>query len=217
MARGDRSRGLGSPFCREAGGRCGIQGSRSYRAVEVVNFRTPLFIAVIVWLLFMSVTNTHPDTRADLAFIRSSRDEQGPKGNSDKFRLDLKDRTDELEMAGLTALRLYQVLLSSQDGPRCTSATSTDPPYPSDALNACALNTGLGALIITAMKHEYYLEAALLFLYPFRRYYPAVKACRGEKSSLKWDAGRMGRRFLSTPYQLPRCLKRGLACLDNSL
>jgi len=42
---------------------------------------------------------------------------------------------------------------------------------PWDALNAFALNAGLGTLIFTAMKHEYYLEAALLFLYPFRRYY----------------------------------------------
>jgi tetratricopeptide (TPR) repeat protein len=42
---------------------------------------------------------------------------------------------------------------------------------PWDALNAFALNTGLATLIFTAMKHEYYLEAALLFVYPFRRYY----------------------------------------------
>jgi len=42
---------------------------------------------------------------------------------------------------------------------------------PWDALNAFALNAGLGTIIFTAMKNEYYLEAALLFLYPFRRYY----------------------------------------------
>lgn len=42
---------------------------------------------------------------------------------------------------------------------------------PWDALNAFALNAGLATLIFTAMKHEYYLEAALLFVYPFRRYY----------------------------------------------
>ena len=42
---------------------------------------------------------------------------------------------------------------------------------PRDALNAFALNAGLATLIFTAMKHEYYLEAALLFVYPFRRYY----------------------------------------------
>jgi hypothetical protein len=42
---------------------------------------------------------------------------------------------------------------------------------PWDALNAFALNAGLATLIFTAMRHEYYLEAALLFVYPFRRYY----------------------------------------------
>jgi len=33
--------------------------------------------------------------------------------------LDLSESTNELEMAGLALLRLYQVVLSSQDGPRC--------------------------------------------------------------------------------------------------
>ena len=33
--------------------------------------------------------------------------------------MDLSESTGELEMAGLVLLRLYQVVLSSQDGPRC--------------------------------------------------------------------------------------------------
>jgi putative membrane protein insertion efficiency factor len=65
------------------------------------------------------VTTTRPDTLDDLAFIRNSRAKQKLEEDSDKSRLDLKNRTNELEMAGLTALRLYQVVLSSQDGPRC--------------------------------------------------------------------------------------------------
>ena len=42
---------------------------------------------------------------------------------------------------------------------------------PWDALNAFVLNAGIATLIYSAMKHEYYLEAALLFIYPFKRYY----------------------------------------------
>jgi putative membrane protein insertion efficiency factor len=74
---------------------------------------------MVAALFFVSATNTRPDTRDDLAFIRNSRAEHDPKGNSEKSRLDLKNRTNELEMVGLTVLRLYQVVLSSQDGPRC--------------------------------------------------------------------------------------------------
>lgn len=85
----------------------------------MVNFKSSLIITMVVSLLFVSVTTSHPDTLDDLAFIRNSRAEHALEEDSDKSRLDLKNRTNELEMAGLTALRLYQVVLSSQDGPRC--------------------------------------------------------------------------------------------------
>jgi putative membrane protein insertion efficiency factor len=85
----------------------------------MVNFKSPLMITMVVSLLFVSVTTTRPDTLDDLAFIRNRRAKQKLEEDSDKSRLDLKNRTNELEMAGLTALRLYQVVLSSQDGPRC--------------------------------------------------------------------------------------------------
>jgi hypothetical protein len=42
---------------------------------------------------------------------------------------------------------------------------------PWDALNALAVNAGLATLIFAAVRQEWYLEGALLFLYPFRRYY----------------------------------------------
>ena len=42
---------------------------------------------------------------------------------------------------------------------------------PWDALNAFVVNTGLVTLIFAAVKQEWYLEGALLFLYPLRRYY----------------------------------------------
>ena len=42
---------------------------------------------------------------------------------------------------------------------------------PWDALNAFVVNAGLAALIFVAVKYEWYVEGALLFLYPLRRYY----------------------------------------------
>jgi hypothetical protein len=42
---------------------------------------------------------------------------------------------------------------------------------PWDALNAFAVNAGVVALIFAAFRQEWYLEGALLFVYPFRRYY----------------------------------------------
>jgi len=42
---------------------------------------------------------------------------------------------------------------------------------PWDALNALAVNAGLVTLICAAVKQEWYLEGAFLFLYPLRRYY----------------------------------------------
>ena len=79
----------------------------------MVNFKNPLLITMVVWFLFVSVTTTRPDARDDLAFIRNNRAGDELEANSDKSRLDLKNRTNELEMAGLAALRLYQVVLSS--------------------------------------------------------------------------------------------------------
>lgn len=84
----------------------------------MVNFKSPLIIAMVMTLFFVSVT-ARPDALDDLAFIRNIRAEQELEEDSGKSRLDLKNRINELEMAGLAALRLYQVVLSSQDGPRC--------------------------------------------------------------------------------------------------
>ena len=85
----------------------------------MVNFRSLLITTLVFSLLFVSVTTTRPDTLDDLAFIRNSRAEHELEEDFNKSRLDLKNRTNELQMAALAALRLYQVVLSSQDGPRC--------------------------------------------------------------------------------------------------
>ena len=85
----------------------------------MVNFKIPLVMAMVITLLFVSVTTTCADALGDLTFIRDNRADRELEEDSGKSRLDLKNRTNELEMAGLAALRLYQVVLSSQDGPRC--------------------------------------------------------------------------------------------------
>jgi putative membrane protein insertion efficiency factor len=85
----------------------------------MVCLKTPLFISLVVLFLFVAVTTTRPDARNDISFIRNNRVGHELEAKSDKSRLDLKNRTNELEMAGLAVLRLYQVVLPSQDGPRC--------------------------------------------------------------------------------------------------
>ena len=85
----------------------------------MVCLKIPLFISLVVLFLFAAVTTTRPDARNDIAFIRNNRVGHELEAKSDKSRLVLKNRTSELEMAGLAVLRLYQVVLSSQDGPRC--------------------------------------------------------------------------------------------------
>jgi hypothetical protein len=61
---------------------------------------------------------------------------------------------------------------------------------PWDALNAFVVNAGLVTLIFAAVRQEWYLEGALLFLYPFRRYYLGNRAnarLAAERSNLVVD------------------------------
>lgn len=51
----------------------------------------------------------------------------------------------------------YKCVLFFDDGHRLASTVQLYSGDPWDALNAFALNTGLGTLIFTAMKHDYYL------------------------------------------------------------
>jgi tetratricopeptide (TPR) repeat protein len=101
------------------------------------------------------------------------------------YRGQWKPARQELERAfpGRSSDRLNTLLAEAEQArkksPRAAVLLSTVVPGSGqlyagdgwDALNALAVNAGLAALIFTAMKHEYYLEGVLLFLYPFRRYY----------------------------------------------
>jgi putative membrane protein insertion efficiency factor len=70
-------------------------------------------------LLFLPATDASPDDSSNLLFIKESRKHQDPLEQPAKAPLDLSNQTDEVEMAGLALLRLYQIVFSSQDGPRC--------------------------------------------------------------------------------------------------
>ena len=72
-----------------------------------------------VALLVVILTPMHADDWSNLRLIQESRKDQNLPVPGGKSRLDLRDSSNELEMAGLALLRLYQVGLSSQDGPRC--------------------------------------------------------------------------------------------------
>lgn len=74
---------------------------------------------LVIALFLVVVTPLRSDDRSNLRFIQESREDQQLPAEAGKSRLDLSDSSNELEMAGLVLLRLYQVVLSSQDGPRC--------------------------------------------------------------------------------------------------
>jgi putative membrane protein insertion efficiency factor len=76
----------------------------------------PLLAATLLMLL---PTSLRADDRSNLRFIQECLQGKDLPVHEEKSPLDLSDSTSELEMAGLAAIRLYQVVLSSQDGPRC--------------------------------------------------------------------------------------------------
>ena len=78
--------------------------------------QVPLLAVALLVVIF---TPLHADDWSNLRLIQESRKDQNLPAPGGKSRLDLRDSSNELEMAGLTLLRLYQVVLSSQDGPRC--------------------------------------------------------------------------------------------------
>ena len=78
----------------------------------------PFPLLVIIFLGAVG-SPIHSDDLDNLRIVIESRAEHHPPAETGKSRLELRDSTSELEMAGLTLLRLYQVVLSSQDGPRC--------------------------------------------------------------------------------------------------
>jgi putative membrane protein insertion efficiency factor len=90
----------------------------------MVNLRLPAILLLVLAFLSVLFTPLHADgwsenDRSNLRLIQESREALNLPLPEGKTRLDLSDETDELEMAGLVLLRLYQVVLSSQDGPRC--------------------------------------------------------------------------------------------------
>lgn len=87
----------------------------------MVSARLPAipFLVIALLLLLLVVAPVHSDDRGNLHSIRESRGKANPPVQAEKSRLDLSASTSELEMGGLVLLRLYQVVLSSQDGPRC--------------------------------------------------------------------------------------------------
>jgi putative membrane protein insertion efficiency factor len=85
----------------------------------MVNPRVHVVPLLIFAFLIAGFSPLHPDDRSNLRLILDNRNNPGLSPAAGKSRLDLTDSTSELKMAGLVLLRLYQVALSSQDGPRC--------------------------------------------------------------------------------------------------
>ena len=85
----------------------------------MVNLRLPSILLLVSALVLGVFTPVHSDDWSNLRSIQDSRRDSNRPASAEKSRLDLSESSDELEMAGLALLRLYQVVLSSQDGPRC--------------------------------------------------------------------------------------------------
>ena len=85
----------------------------------MVNLRIPSLPLLAIACLLFVFTPVHSDDWSNLRSIQDSRRDSNRPAPAEKSRLDLSESTGELEMAGLVLLRLYQVVLSSQDGPRC--------------------------------------------------------------------------------------------------
>jgi putative membrane protein insertion efficiency factor len=84
----------------------------------VVALRRRLLMAGVAGSLFLHVPVFATDEQAAVLAVRQRRMELAAAQPS-RGPLDLRDSSSELEMAARVLLRLYQVLISSQDGPRC--------------------------------------------------------------------------------------------------
>ena len=117
----------------------------------MVNPRVHVVPLLMVALLLAGFSPLRADDRSNLSLILVSRKDPSLSPAAGKSRLDLTDSTSELKMAGLILLRLYQVVLSSQDGPRCMFHPSCSE-YAKQAL------AGRGALIGSLMAVDRYLR-----------------------------------------------------------
>lgn len=78
---------------------------------------TALFLTFALFLAAGAIA--HSDDLHNFRYIQDCRQDGELTEQSAKSPLNLEDQTNEVEMAGLVLLRLYQIVLSSQDGPRC--------------------------------------------------------------------------------------------------
>ncbi|UCG00077.1 MAG: membrane protein insertion efficiency factor YidD [Spirochaetaceae bacterium] len=117
----------------------------------MVRWNKPLLQPLVVCLLILSAAIVHSDDLSNLYFVQGIRSGQDLPDPSAKSPLDLKDESNELKMAGLAFLRLYQVVLSSQDGPRCMF-------HPSCSEYAKLALSEHGAIIGSLMTIDRYLR-----------------------------------------------------------
>ena len=133
----------------------------------MVNHRVPSVRLLAIAMIVLAFTPVHPDDWSNLRSIQDSRSNSNRPAPAEKSPLDLSESTDEMEMAGLVLLRLYQVVLSSQDGPRCMFHPSCSE-YAKQALSE------RGVVVGTLLAVDRYLRCNGVDrqLYPFD---PAVR------------------------------------------
>lgn len=116
----------------------------------------------VIALLLMVAASAYSDDGSNLRLVVDSREEQQLQAQAGKSKLDLSNSTNELAMAGLALLGLYQLVLSSQDGPRCMFHPSCSE-YAKQAL------VERGAVVGTLLAIDRYLRCngADRHLYPY--------------------------------------------------
>jgi putative membrane protein insertion efficiency factor len=136
----------------------------------------------VIALLLMVAASAHSDDWSNLRLVVDSREDQQPQAQAGKSKLDLSNSTNEFAMAGLVLLRLYQLVLSSQDGPRCMF-------YPSCSEYAKQALVERGAVVGTFLAIDRYLRCngADRHLYPYdpnlRKLLDPVPESRAKPSS----------------------------------
>jgi putative membrane protein insertion efficiency factor len=151
----------------------------------MVSPRLPAIPLLAIVFLLLIFTPVHSDDWNNLHLIEDSRGNSDPPVQAEKSRLELSDSTSELEMGGLVLLRLYQVVLSSQDGPRCMFHPSCSE-YAKQAL------TERGWVVGTLLAVDRYLRCNGVDreLYPYdpirRKLLDPVPAKKSEQGPQGW-------------------------------
>jgi putative membrane protein insertion efficiency factor len=147
----------------------------------MVTWNKPPLHPLVVCLFILSAAITHSDDLSNINFIQDNRSEQDLPDLSAKSPLDLKNESNELKMAGLALLRLYQVVLSSQDGPRCMF-------HPSCSEYAKLALSEHGAIIGSLMAIDRYLRCSCI---------PTTRS--GENSSILFRTEQAGQKHNESP------------------